>query len=62
MSECERAEWVLERRGGIWGIDGFRICCGMLLVSGRLGGRMEGCGHGKGAAFVLVVEGLGGAG
>ena len=62
VSECGRGGWVLERCGGMWGIDCFRICWGMLLVSGRLGGRMEGCGLGEGAAFVLVVEGLGGSG
>ena len=42
------------------GIDCFRVGCEMLLDSGRLGGRVEGCGLGeREAAFVLVVEGLG---
>ena len=62
VSECGRGGWVLERCGWMWGIDCFRKCWGMLLVSGRRGGRMEGCGLGEGAAFVLVVEGLGGSG
>ena len=63
FGERMRAGWVGagEVRRDV-GINCFRICCGMLLVSGRLGGRMEGCGLREGAAFVLVVEGLGGAG
>ena len=33
FGERMRAGWVLERCGGMWGIDCFRRCCGMLLVS-----------------------------
>ena len=50
VSECGRGLFwrVLGRCEGMWGIDCFRVGCGMLLDSGRLGGRVEGCGLGEG--------------
>ena len=63
VSECGRGGWVLVKCVWMWGSivsENAGGCC--WSVGGLIGGRMEGCGLGEGAAFFLVVEGLGGSG